>query len=411
MSRTLRLTALLVAAGISSAAQAGAGQDSDFESADFGIKLKIPKGWNIDATRQAGVILKLNLPAETGIKPELLIYQAGFSDPVTAGQYREQLRHFLQTAYKEPWMLEDRVAKAGPRDGFILGVQSRAVNDSEIVSHKGLFPVSPRRFLGVDGVFPKAQDEALVKVYEGLLASIELIPKRLPVGAEDGIKQLDETLKKLTEPFIPPPTDEIVISLGEKEIGSQTISFKTAMRDGAAGFSVDLFTKVDLGEDGRSEVRAKGFLSNDLLIQWIELAETRAGKDKRVQSFTATATLANGEVKMEGRINGEKTASTFKAPNRAVFSELTDLLQRRLMANGKGFVVVPSITAFDHDPIFLKVELGGVHKMKSEDQTTEVNVVYQAREDGSLVTYWYDTERRLSRVTSSAQGPVFKRKK
>jgi hypothetical protein len=407
MSRALRLAALMVGA----AAFPAAAQDSDFESADFGIKLKIPKGWNIDATRQAGVILKLNLPAESGVKPELLIYQAGFSDPMTPGQYKEQLRHFLQRAYKEPWMVEDRPAKAGGRDGFILGLQSRATNDSEILSYKGLFPISPRRFLGVDGVFPKGQEEALQKVYEGLLATIEFIPKRRPVGTDDGLKQLDEALKKLTEPFVPPAAEEIGIFLGEKEVGSQTMAWKAATREGVAGIELDLFTKVDLGDDGRSEARVKGFLSNDLLTQSVILSEIRAGKDKRVQSFTAAASLWGGEVRVDGRINGEKSVSVFRAPDKAVFSELMDLLQRRLLAIGKGFVVVPTVQAFDHDPVILKVELGGSHKMKVDDQMLDVNVVYQAREDGSLVTYWYDTERRLSRITSSTQGPVFKRKK
>lgn len=397
---------LLGAAGLPVSAQ-----DSDFESADYGIKLKIPKGWNIDATRQAGVILKLNLAGEAGLKPELLVYQSGFADPITPTQYKEQLRHYLQRAYKEPWMVEDRAAKAGGRDGFILGVQSRAVNNSEILSYKGLFQTSPRRFLGVDGVFPKGQEEALSKVYEGLLASIEFIPKRQPIGAEAGQKQLEEALGRLKEPFAAPGADELGIFLGEKEIGSQTMSWKAAPTGGAEGIELTLHTKIDLGDDGRSEVRVKGFLSSDFAMQSVELQETRVGKDKRVQSFSATASLSGGEAKVESRINGERSVTSFKVPSHAVFSELMDLLQRRLLAIGKGFVVVPTVQAFDHDPVMLKVELAGVHKMRAEDQTVDVQVVYQAREDGSLVTYWYDAERRLTRITSSAQGPVFKRKK
>lgn len=404
---------ILVWAGLAALAAACpcAAQDSDFESADFGVKVKIPKGWNIDATRQARVILKLNLSAEGPVKPELLIYDAPFSDPMTLGQYKEQLRHYLQRAYKDPWMTDDRAAKAAGKDGFILGIQSRATNDSEIVSYKGLFAISPRHFLGVDGVFPKGQAEELTKAYEGLLGSLELIPRRLPIGTEDGLKQLGEMLQKLTEPWVPPPTEDIVILLGEKEIGLQTMVWKSAAQAGSPGVELDVFTKVDLGEDGHSEARVRGFLSNDLATQSVALSELRAGKDKRVQSFTATATLSGGEVRVDGRINGEKSTAVFKVPEHAVFSELMDLLQRRLAAAGKGLVMVPTIQAFDHDPVYLKLELGGSHKMRVDDQTIEVQVVYQARDDGSLVTYWYDSERRLSRITSSAQGPVFKRKK
>src|SRR5262249_21238178 len=132
---------------------------------------------------------------------------------------------------------------------------------------------------------------------------------------------------------------------------------------------------------------------------------------KRVQSFTASGTLSGGEVRIDGRINGERANWVLKPPAKVVFSEFMDALQRRLMAAGKGFVMVPTLQVFDHDPMILKVELGGPHKMRVDDQTVEVQVVYQAREDGALVTYWYDSERRLSRITSSTQGPVFKRKK
>jgi hypothetical protein len=413
----LRAALMVVAAGIPAAASTPSGsgaagaQDSDFESADYGIKLKIPKGWNIDATRQARVILKLNLPGEAAVKPELLVHDAPFPDPITLPQYKEQLRHYLQRAYKEPWMLDDRPIKVGGRDGFVLSLSSKSTSDADIVSHKGLIMISPRHFLGVDGVFPKAQQEELLKVYDTLLSTIEFIPRRQPVGAEDGVKKLGEALDKLTEPWTPPGADDISIFLGEKEIGTQTIVLRAATQGGAAGLDLDMFTKIDLGDDGRSEARITGFLSNDLATQSIQLSEIRVGKDKRVQSFTASAALSGGELKIDGRINGERATWAFKAPARAVFSEFMDPLQRRLLGAGKGFVMVPTVQAFDHDPMILKLELGGAHKMRVDDQTVEVQVVYQAREDGALVTYWYDADRRLTRITSSSQGPVFKRKK
>jgi hypothetical protein len=406
-TRGFRAALMVLAAGLPAAAWPNA-QDSDFESADYGIKLKIPKGWSIDATRQARVILKLNLPGDGAVKPELLIHDAPFPDPITLGQYKEQLRHYLQRAYKEPWMLDDRAVKVGGRDGFVLSLSSRSTTDAELVSCKGLVMISPRHFLGVDGVFPKAQQEALLKVYETLLSTIEFIPRRQPVGAEDGLKKLEEALGKLSEPWTPPSGDDISIFLGDKEIGTQTIVLKAR---GSEGVDLDMFTRIDLGDDGRSEARVTGYLSNDLATQSVQVAEIRVGKDKRVQSFTASATLSGGEVRADGRINGEKMAWSSKVPARAVFSEFMDLLQRRLLAAGKGLVMVPTVQAFDHDPMVLKVELGGAHKMRADDQTVDVQVVYQAREDGALVTYWYDMDRRLTRITSSAQGPVFKRKK
>ena len=76
-------------------------QDSKFESSDFGVRLNIPSGWNIDATRQSRVILKLRQQSQTVPAPELLVYEAMMSAPITLGQYREQLRHFLQRGHHQ----------------------------------------------------------------------------------------------------------------------------------------------------------------------------------------------------------------------------------------------------------------------------------------------------------------------
>jgi hypothetical protein len=405
-----RMAVLLL--GLGASAAAAPVQEQVFESADYGIRLKIPQGWNIDATRQQRVLLKLNQAVDSLIKPELMVYEAPFSDPITLGQYREQLRHFLQRAYKEPRMLDDRPATAGGKPGFILAIGSRGANDTEVVSFKGIFELSPRRMLGVDGVFPKGKEEELLKVYDKLLASIELFPRKSPAGTEEEVKRFAEAVPKLAaKPAPAARKDEMEISSGGRSIGTYTFSMGPSTQGAVHGIEVETDYRIDLGEEGRIEVRVKGFMTHDLAHQTVHVEDVRTSKDKRTQNFTADVTLKDGEVRSERRINGEKSAAQFKLAGPAVLSELAEALQVRMLDLGKNLVSAPSVPAFENETGTVKLEVSGLHKMKADDEMTEINVSFLVREDGLFVTYWYDGAGRLIRITHPNQSLVMKRKK
>lgn len=388
-----------------------AGQDSNFESADYGVRLKIPAGWDIDATRQQRVILKLNQAVDALVKPELLVYEAPFAEPITVAQYKEQLRHFVQRAFKEPWMRDDRPATAAGKQGFILEVESKGTGDADLVSIKGVFQVSPRRMIGIDGVFPRAQAEALAKVYEAFLATVEFIPRKTPAGAEEGLRSFEQAFPKLALPsaLTKPEAEELGIFMGDKRVGTYTVGLKPAVRGTSEGLEVQAYTKIELGEDGRVETRINGFLSNDLAHQTVELAESKVGKEKRAQNFTSLVTLSNGEVRCDRRINGEKSEARFSVPPRSVLSELAEALLARLTGPEKGVFSVRSVGAFENEPGIIKIEVTGAHKMKTGEDTRDVTVSFLQREDGSLLTYWHDTDRRTMRVTLGNQSLVIKR--
>jgi hypothetical protein len=387
-------------------------QDSPFESSDFGVRLKIPAGWTIDATRQARVILKLTLSGDGPVKPELLVYEAALAEPVTPAQYKEQLRHFLQRAYKEPRMVEDRAVTAGGRSGFVLGVASKGAGDVDVVSLKGLIEISPKRMLGVDGVFPRGREEALGKVYDALLASVEFIPRKSPIGTEDGLRQLAQAVEKIFKTPAPPegPT-ELGVFAGDKRIGTYTITLKPGTRGAAAGWELESAFRVDLGEEGRSESHVTGFLSHDLATQAAEVAESKVGKDKRAQNFSASVNLAGGEVRSVRRINGERVETRFKVPERAILGELEEALKVRLLELGKGLVSVPVVSAFENEPGYLRIELAGPQKKPVGGAEAEVHVLLVQREDGSVVTDWHDKDRRPAQISYSNTSLLLRRAK
>jgi hypothetical protein len=394
------------------AALAGPPQESVFESSEFGVRLKIPAGWNVDATRQPRVILKLKKAGDAAVPPELQVYELPFPQPITLGQYREQLRHFLQKAYRNPRMLDDREAKAGGRPGFVLQLASIGTAGETVVSHKGIFELSPSRMVGVDGVFPEGQAEALRGAYEEFLKSIEFIPRKRPAGVEAELERFGGAMGKLAAgPGLDPRTDVLEVMAGDKKIGEYTLALKPGETEGAAGVEVQADYAIDLGEEGRLETHLKGFLSNDLSVQKVAWSELRVAKDKRAQNFEASVTLAKGKLEASRRVNGEASTARLEAPERAVLSELLEALQVRLLGAGKDLLSVPVVSAFENDPGYAKIELRGLNSTKVDDKVVQIHVSFLVRETGSLATYWHDEAGRLLRITQQDKGLVFRRKK
>ena len=396
------LGALLVAAGP---------QEAAFESAEYGIRLKIPRGWTVDATKQPRVILKLTLPGEHSFPPELLLSEVVFSEYVTLGQYREQVRQFIQRTYREPRLLEDRECTAGGRPGFFFVTLSRTVNEADAVSCKGFIALQPARMLSVECVFPRAGQEEALKAYDALLAAVEFIPRKPAAGTEEGLKRFAEEAPKLAPAEAGlVRKEELEYVLGERNIGSYVLDVSAGTREGAAGLEVKSVHLVDLGEEGKAEARVTGFLSNDLARQWVEVEDVRVGKDRRTQYFTAKGALAGGKVTVERRINGEKSSVEIKVPERTVFSELVEALQARLVPGAKSMMSVPSISAFENEAGHVRIQLEGKHEMRVDDKLVEVHVVSLQR-DESLLNYWYSSDRRILRRTVSGQSLVLRPKK
>ncbi|HEX7899737.1 MAG TPA: hypothetical protein VF950_18355 [Planctomycetota bacterium] len=393
------LTALLLASVL---------QEPKYENTDYGIRLRIPPGWNIDGARQARVILKITSGGEYLVRPEILVYEIPFSEPITLMQYKELVRHNIQRTYKDPLMLDDRQGEAGGRAGFFLEVRSKGTTDADVVSIKGVFQRSPRRMIGVDGFFPAGKEGELRKIYDGILASLEFIPRKKPDGLDAGVKDIQDALKSRPGPAAPPAAvQELGIFTGDKQVGT----YRVEIRQAAGGEELSTRTKIDLGEDGRVDTSVTGFLSNDLATQNVEVVEIKVSKDKRTQNFSAKVALAAGEVTAERRINGEPYAARFPAPHGTVLAELLELLQARLVGPQKKLFLLPMAAAYDDETGLAKIELGGLHKMKEGETTSEVFVSHLVRDEGAVMTYWHGADRQLQRVSAANQSFVIRRLK
>src|SRR5262245_17726874 len=406
----------LVLAMLPVLASAGPAQDRDFESPEFGLRLKVPAKWTFGSSTPPE-ILKISLPGDHPFKPEVVIHNHAFTEEhITLSQYREQFRQFIQRSYRDPRILDDRELTVGGKKAIVFTTASRAKGDAPAVSYKGLIELSPMRMISIECIAPRSIEEEASKSYEALLASIEFFPRKAPEGSAEGVKKFAEAVAKL------PATEasferkaELEYVVGDRNLGSYSQEMRAATREGAAGLETTISDIIDLGaEGGRLEKRTKAFVSDDLAKQRADVEIIHRNKDQRTQYFTASVALNGTEVTAERRINGEKVTSKLSVPQGTVLMELLEPVQFRLLAGGKSEVLsVPVLPAFDNETGHVKMEHRGEYEMKSPQGggLTKVTEFVVGREDGSVITYWFDPERKQLRRAVGGQNVILQAKK
>jgi len=393
---------------------AGRPQDGKFESPDYGLRLKLPAGWTVDSTKLVQVVLKLALPGDKPFRSELILRELPFPEEhITIGQYREQIRQLIQRTYRDPRILEDRDATVGGRPAFVFVTASRTNADADAVSYRCLVELSPSRLLWIEGIVPKEGSDAAMKTFDALLGTIEFFPRQAPAGTEEGLKKFAEAATKLpaTEAKFEKKLD-MEYALGDSKVGTYQQELKAGTREGAAGMEVKTVDVIDLGTKGRLEKRTTAFLSDDLARQWGDVEIVHKGPEGRTQYFTAAVKVEGTSATIERRINGEKSTSKLTVPERTVLLELVEALQARLLGSpAKGVMSVPVLPAFDNEAGHVAIELRGKHEMKGEAGLVDVHIVVVQREDGTLINYWYDADRRMIRRTVGGQSIVLQARK
>jgi hypothetical protein len=394
-------------------ASAGPGQEGAFESPEFGVRLKIPAGWTVGSAAKPE-ILKLSLPGDHPFRPEILLHNLAFTEQhVTLGQYREKFRQYMQVQLAESRILDDQNLTVGGKPALLFTAHYKR-GELPAVYLKALVELSPSRLLSFECVAPRALEESVRKAADALLASVEFFPHAPPDGTAEGVKRFAENIAKL------PPTAagaesklDLEYSVGDRNVGFYAQEVKAATRDGASGIEVSTVDVIDLGAEGRLEKRSKVFLSDDLAKQSAEVQVVHRSKERREQSYTATLVLDGTDVAVERRINGEKKSDKLKVPERTVLWEGLEALQVRLLAGGKGSLVsVPVLPAFDNEVGHLKLEHRGELDVKGRTSgIVKVTELAVAREDGVIITYQYDPDRKLIRRTVGGGNVILQAKK
>ena len=403
----------LILALLPAVAAGRASQDQVFDSPEFGVRLKIPAGWAVGSIAGAE-ILKLSLPGKHDFSPQVAVQNLLFPEEhITLGQYREQFRQFIQQNFAEPRILEDRSLTVGGKPSMVFTWSWKA-KDGPALHFKSFTELAPTRLLSVELVAPKALEGA-AKTFDTLLASLEFIARKKPEGTDEAVKKFGEIAAKLpaTDPAFERKS-ELDYVLGDQTVGSWSQQMKAATRDGAAGLDVVTVDIIDLGANGRLEKRTTVFLSDDLSKQRAEVEIIHRGKPGRVQYFTASVALDGTDVTVDRRLNGEKSTVKLKAPERTILDEALEAVEFRLLAAGKGPTIsVPVLQAFDNEPSFVKAEHTGEHEMKIPGAAglAKISVFVVARENGTIITYWFDKDRKLTRRSVGGQNIILQEKK
>lgn len=350
-----------------------------FESKEYGIKLTIPAGWTVDATKQTGVILKIRQK-----ESELAVYEMRAGEPVTLGQYKEQLRLFLTSGGRDFKLVDDRSVELAGKKGFVFALEGKTS------AFKGLWAMSPTRFIAIDA------DEIAPADYDTFLSSVGWIARDAPA--------VDGPAKKFAmAPVKIDMKQNLRIVSGDTVLGTYNLQ----VRSTDSGYEFAHHHKADFGAEGREEYSIKGFVAADLSRQRVERSYFRYSKEKRGLYFWASAELSDGKAKIKARINGEAYEATIDVAPGTILMDALEGCQPHFLELGNGLSTVPLLNVFDSEPIPTLVECLGKRSIREDDQTKDIWVLSVAKQD-RVLTYWYGADRKIIRITGLAPGIVVK---
>lgn len=376
-----------------------------FESREYGLQLRIPSGWTIDATRQSRVILKIHQSGPSEVPPEIQVLENRQGEPVTPTQYKERLRLVLQQQIKEARIVDERSSRIGSAEGCLFVIECKGNNDQDMISMRGVWCLSPTRFLGIDAAALKADAALLQASMDQLVASVKITARPAPV-VDGPAKKWPGSKAAIPVSF----KDELEVLSGDRVVGSYAVELRQATRDGVEGYEYVNVFQADFGDEGKQETRVRGFLAADLSLQAVETSLFQVGRDKRAIFLTASAELKGGKAAVQRRLNGELQKENFEVPAGTVLLDLFPAAHHHLLELGKGLSAIPALPLFDNEPGTINVETLGVQKVKMDDKTVEIYVIGVAQSD-RVLTYWYDAGRVLVRITGMGPSIVVKKKK
>lgn len=409
----------LVAAAFALQAPAAAGQDSTpFESANHGVRLKIPAGWTVDSTPQANLLLRINKGGAFPFPPAIIAQEMRLSEPATPGQLKEKLRTAYQSVLIEARILEEEPVKIAGQSGFSFTIQTRTPKGDPVMAVRTVIGDGPSRYVSVDADLPKAAYGRLRDEYDRLLGSLEFFPRRQPPGVAEEAAQWQELLPKLAGEPLPAAAkpgfkDEMVIEVKApdgtmRQVGAYSFAVRPETQEATDGLSITISYKIDLGESGKQEVSTQGWLSRDFKRQRVLSEEARTGSDKRSTYFSADGSLENGQARATRRINGEKSVWSGPVDPATVLEDLVEGLQWRLATLGKRSVAVPVLSLYDPQPRPWRFEVSGEQSVQDGDRQIDVHVLGLQRHDGQRFFFWYDKQQRLVQRRATG-GPIFRK--
>ncbi len=353
-----------------------------FSDDGAGVRLKYPSSWESVRPQGPTTILHAVGPGD-GFRPEIIVINAKMKNPTPVEEYKSQLKKMITESYKEAKFGEPKEITVFSRKGIQIEFEMKAPNGKvDLVIIKTGICLGLRRYLIVDGAFPKEQAEGARKLYLQLIDSIEFYPSKDPVQVEKGFSAFDILRRELA----PKATkidrrEELDILLaeqgGDRSLGLYAFSFKNARIDNQDGYQVETEIRLEIDKGGKSLIKSSSFASMNLNYQKVDIT-----------------VLNNGKVHAERTINGVKTTADFAVPEGTVFTDLIEFIQWRVQELPQADCFVRTLSVYDEHTEFVQLEGAATGRNKPEEAYT----LMLTKPDGTVLNYVYSQDRAITRL-------------
>lgn len=375
-------------------------QDGDvFTSKEFGFSIRPPKDWKVD-DRPVGPRVVSFEHGKGEDRVELNVYDLRSKNPITLRQFRAELVNHLKATYKEHRFILEKDPD-GPQATYVIQCITKEGKEVELV--KWVYARGFRQVYLIDAAYRKESRDTMNPLVMRSIESFQLLKSEDPADFAKRWSALKEILAKVDSKVDFDQTLDLFAT--GKKIGSYALKIKNAEADGRKGYAFSVSVKIDLGEGGKSESSAEGFLSADLSYQKQELQETTREASGKEYTAKATAKLEAGQVTGTCTINGEALPIKIAVPEGTVLVDGLEVVQHLVAVQGRATYGVRTLSLYDIDPT--RTTLGVFERQRATVDGVQrwVTFVMVTREGDSPMTYYYADDRSILQV-KSANKPI-----
>lgn len=370
-----------------------------FVSKASGFRIRPPEGWTVHDRPEGPRVVSFE-HGKGEERTEMNVYDLRSRNPITLRQFRAELVNHLKAAYKEHRFVLEKDPD-GPKATYVIQCLTKEGREVELI--KWVYARGFRQIYLIDAAYQKERRETVQPLVMHSIGTFELLRSEDPAEFAKQWGALKEVLAKADGKVDFDQTLDLFAA--GKRIGSYALRFRNAEADGRTGYAFSVRVNIDLGDGGKSESLAEGFLSSDLSYQKQEVRETTREASGKEFTAKAAARLQGGQMTGTCTINGETLPIQAAAPEGTVLVDGLEVLQHLVAVQGRATYSLRTLSLYDIDPVRTTLRVYERQRATVDGAERWVTFVIVTREKESPMTYYYADDRFILQV-KSADKPI-----
>lgn len=354
---------------------------------DHELAFRPPAGW-IGHIGVSPMVVRYSQQSELASPPELIVTHLFSANPTPLEAFKRQARDGIKEKYVGSKILEEQELKIAGKGAYRIIFQSGDTVYLKTIVHR-----TNLEYYLLDGDYPPDTADKVKPMLEASIATLEIIPQEFTPEERTAEGRVLGLLKDAkVDPGL----------LGERWysifMGLQKVGhMRVRVSESKGVYAYDSEARTDFG-DGNSDVNAsRGSFSPDGRMQQIEAEQTKIKPGKK-WVFKASASLENGQCRINRDVNGTVETRTLKAEEGVLLNDVAECLRPLLVGAGKGVYLVKVLSPYSDEWGTEMVEVGGLENIEIYGKPTACILLQTSVGLRRKATYTYLPDRTLYRV-------------